>query len=138
VLGTVFLGLTVGCARCHDHKFDDIPQADYYRLQAFLAATQDDDVVLASAEAQAEWKAHTQAVQEEIKRIKRTLKNAEGEAERQLRSRLTEAERRLPPPLPTVSTVRNVAAERTPIHVLKRGDWEKKGAVVGPHVLAAL
>ncbi len=29
-----FLGLTVNCARCHDHKFDPIPQADYYRLKA--------------------------------------------------------------------------------------------------------
>jgi hypothetical protein len=33
----VFLGLTVGCARCHDHKFDPIPQRDYYRLQAVFA-----------------------------------------------------------------------------------------------------
>jgi len=32
----VFLGLTVNCARCHDHKLDPIPQADYYRLVAFF------------------------------------------------------------------------------------------------------
>lgn len=37
LVGTVsqaFLGLTVNCARCHDHKFDPIPQTDYYRLKA--------------------------------------------------------------------------------------------------------
>ncbi len=34
--GEVFLGLTIGCARCHDHKLDPLPQADYYRLLAFF------------------------------------------------------------------------------------------------------
>lgn len=34
VTSTAFLGLTVKCARCHDHKFDPIPQSDYYRLAA--------------------------------------------------------------------------------------------------------
>ena len=34
--GSVFLGLSVGCARCHDHKFDPIPQRDYYALQAIF------------------------------------------------------------------------------------------------------
>jgi hypothetical protein len=32
----VFLGLTMGCARCHDHKFEPLSQKDYYRLQAFF------------------------------------------------------------------------------------------------------
>jgi hypothetical protein len=34
--GQVFLGMTINCARCHDHKVDPIPQADYYRLLAFF------------------------------------------------------------------------------------------------------
>jgi mono/diheme cytochrome c family protein len=34
---TTFDSMTVGCARCHDHKFDPIPQTDYYRLQAVFA-----------------------------------------------------------------------------------------------------
>ncbi len=35
--GTTFLGLTIQCARCHDHKFDLIAQKDYYSLQAIFA-----------------------------------------------------------------------------------------------------
>lgn len=42
IVGTTatFLGMTVGCARCHDHKFDPIPQTDYYAMQAFFAGVQ--------------------------------------------------------------------------------------------------
>jgi len=39
-VSTTFLGLTVGCARCHDHKFDPIPTKDYYRMQAIFATTE--------------------------------------------------------------------------------------------------
>lgn len=44
--GTAMLGLTVGCARCHDHKFDPIPQADYYRLLSTFTTTVRTDVEL--------------------------------------------------------------------------------------------
>ena len=37
VTGSVFLGLTIGCARCHDHKYDPLPTRDYYRIEAFFA-----------------------------------------------------------------------------------------------------
>jgi hypothetical protein len=43
-LGTSMLGLSVGCARCHDHKFDPLPQQDYYRMLAAFARTDSTNV----------------------------------------------------------------------------------------------
>lgn len=44
--GTAFLGLTLGCARCHNHKFDPISQTDYYALQAVFAGVDHSDRAL--------------------------------------------------------------------------------------------
>ena len=41
--GQVVLGMTINCARCHDHKVDPIPQTDYYRLLAFFQDVTDPD-----------------------------------------------------------------------------------------------
>ena len=41
--GTAFMGLTLGCARCHNHKFDPVRQSDYYSLQAIFAGIQHGD-----------------------------------------------------------------------------------------------
>ena len=38
-IGTTMLGITIGCARCHDHKFDPLTQADYYRLTSTFTTT---------------------------------------------------------------------------------------------------
>jgi hypothetical protein len=68
-----FLGLTVGCARCHDHKFDAIPTRDYYRLQCAFTTTARDHVFLAPrAEVaryraqEVQWQQRLQAAQNQL------------------------------------------------------------------------
>ncbi len=55
-----FLGLTVGCARCHHHKFDPIPTEDYYRLRAAFEGVNHGRRVVASPEERAAFPAATQ------------------------------------------------------------------------------
>ncbi|HMJ90357.1 MAG TPA: DUF1549 and DUF1553 domain-containing protein [Candidatus Acidoferrum sp.] len=48
--GSAFLGLTVGCARCHNHKFDPIPQTDYFAIKAVFEGVQHGERKLRTAE----------------------------------------------------------------------------------------
>jgi hypothetical protein len=82
VVGSTFMGLTMGCAKCHDHKFDPILHKDYYRLQAFFANTRiEDGAVLASAEAKkdydkqyAVWDAQTKHIRERMQAVVEPLR----------------------------------------------------------------
>jgi len=83
--GEAFLGLTVGCARCHNHKFDPILQKDYYRLQAFFANTSFGDGPLPPkdpavrekyAAQKAEWEAKTKDIRAEMNKILEPLRAA--------------------------------------------------------------
>lgn len=76
-VGNTVLGLTVGCARCHDHKFDPIPQADYYRLQAFMAATDNQDFRQANEAEKQRYEAAVTAHKAKLKPIQEQLKEIE-------------------------------------------------------------
>jgi hypothetical protein len=83
-VGAVFTGMTYACARCHDHKYDPILQADYYRLQAFFANTAaDDSLVLAPTERikrhqeqQSVWDEKTRAIREEMNALEEPKRKA--------------------------------------------------------------
>jgi hypothetical protein len=67
-LGKAFLGLTFGCARCHDHKFDPIKQSDYYSLAAIFKSTKSFDPT--STGAIKHWHEHKFADEAELAKLK--------------------------------------------------------------------
>jgi Protein of unknown function (DUF1553)/Protein of unknown function (DUF1549) len=73
----VVLGLTVGCARCHDHKFDPITQEDYYRIQAFFAAYQPADVPVGGHEELARSREQLRAWEEKTADIRKQMSELE-------------------------------------------------------------
>ena len=132
IIGTAFLGLTIGCARCHNHKLEPITQKDYYRLQAYLAATEEHNVSLASAAEQEAWDGETKRIKEQMDAIKKVARLATGQERVKMQAQLEALEDSLPAPLATIPATANDFAKRTAIHVLKRGMWEQKLEPVGP------
>ncbi|OYW22505.1 MAG: hypothetical protein B7Z55_04540 [Planctomycetales bacterium 12-60-4] len=70
---SAFLGLTVNCARCHDHKFDPIQQLDYYRLAAIFNGVTHADRPVATPEARAARQALTAPLEQQSKTAKDRL-----------------------------------------------------------------
>jgi hypothetical protein len=109
------LGLTVACARCHDHKFDPISTADYYALAGVFASTEYVAIPLVSRDEQ-------------------------DAAERAERSRLEAAKekrkRNAPPPYDHIHAIRD--AEQVNMHVHIRGNAETLGEEVPRHFLSIL
>jgi uncharacterized protein DUF1553/uncharacterized protein DUF1549 len=76
-VGSVYLGLTYGCARCHNHKYDPILQADYYRLQAFFANMRAEDRIVLNTPAEvadhdarlAVWEEKTRTVRDRLEAL---------------------------------------------------------------------
>ncbi len=75
---SAFLGLTLGCARCHDHKYDPLPNEDYYRMLSTFTTTVRSVLDLEMepekySEAKAKWQAEAGPLAAELKRYEATL-----------------------------------------------------------------
>lgn len=73
-----FLGLTVGCARCHDHKYDPIPTKDYYRLASVFASTKFHPYPQVPKDAWAEYERQKKVLEEKEAAQKKFLEQASG------------------------------------------------------------
>jgi hypothetical protein len=69
-----FLGMTINCARCHNHKFDPILQADFYSLQAIFAGAKGKEVEIASPDEKIAWEAAQKAYKVRLAPIEDALK----------------------------------------------------------------
>jgi hypothetical protein len=88
-----FMGMTVSCARCHDHKFDPIPQKDYYRIQAVFYSTRPASYPLVAPDVVAAHRAETQR----IENLQRPIRRAKSDLEAPyLKILVAEAVSRLP------------------------------------------
>ena len=138
VVGSAFLGVTLGCARCHDHKFDPIRHTDYYRMQSFFATTEQLDIPMSSEAEKAAWKERTALVNRELAELKTKLKAAVPEAKAAIEQVIGVKEKQVPEPLPELKTVRDEPKLYQPVHVLLRGSSDQPAAKMGMRPLGVL
>jgi hypothetical protein len=138
IVGAAFLGVTVGCARCHDHKFDPFRQSDYYRLMGYFAQTQPHDIIQATKEEQDAWKVTAQPVQRQITALQFKMNKAADDEKATLAMQLDDIIDKLPPALPSVYAVTDDAKDATPIFTLFHGDYLQPTSKVGARPLGIL
>jgi len=95
VLSKAFLGLTVACARCHDHKFDPVPAADYYALAGIMHSTGITENVIDSPSRAAAIASLRQQISDTNAQIKKLLRPAQRKLAQQIKPYLLAAVRNL-------------------------------------------
>ncbi len=134
---TVWLGLTAGCARCHDHKYDPISQKEYYRLFAFFNNVPEKGIDGRHGAAKPFIEVPNPAVQARIADLKRQLETrhatfaqlAEGSPERKAATKeiaeVAEAIKKLQPRAVTQVQVMQELPGRRPTYLLNRGVYNQ-------------
>jgi hypothetical protein len=152
VLGSSVFGLTLHCCRCHSHKFDPLPQRDYFRLAAILKDALDEHDWLGPevrqlkyvlpAERQT-WEQAEKAIDAKVAPLKEQLDQAKTEKEKsddsatkklQEQIKKIEADRK---PEPTIRALWS-RGDPSPTYVLQRGNYLTPGSEVGPGVPSVL
>jgi hypothetical protein len=136
-LSVVWLGATMGCCECHDHKFDPYPQKDFYRLGAFFADMQERGAFKGPDKTPTlrppELPVFSRLDRIEAAELDRAIAGAEGKEREALKARRAALAKRRAPTMITIAT-----KPRT-VRVLPRGDWlDNTGEVVEPGVPASL
>ena len=140
---TVFLAMSLQCARCHDHKYDPLTQKEYYQFAAFFNNVPDKVVSYNKARmAEPLLKLPTPAQQAELDRIEGRLKEVEAELTKLSgvagadttsleteKTSLTEQRTKLDAEIPATMVMAEPAEPR-PIFVLKRGQYDQRGEQV--------
>ena len=122
------LGVTGSCARCHDHKFDPIPQKDYYSLAGIFNNTEVHRLPLSPDEIVAQFNEHNAAVAELTRRLKQ-LKNPEDQTQKtELQKQLDDLNKNAPPAIDQAHVLRD--SGNTDMKVAIRGNLRKVGDVV--------
>jgi hypothetical protein len=142
--GEAFLGLTVGCARCHDHKFDPIAQQDYYQLYATFAGVFHDERAVATEEqkrARAELIAPLEKQKASLvaEKAAREKSPQAGKLPAEIDPLLAEIDHKIAQiPAPPVLRVGRFEQSTAPQCVFERGDAQRKGAHVVPASMSTL
>jgi hypothetical protein len=144
---TVWLGLTIACAQCHDHKYDPVTQEDYYRLYAFFNNVPENGLDGAKGNAAPMLKAPSRQQQEALARLDADIRQAEKQlpgASPQAAATLKEqvkrwrAERaKIEAQIPNTMVMQEMPAPRDTF-VLVRGQYDKKGEKVTAGVPVSL
>lgn len=133
---TVFLGLTVSCAQCHDHKFDPILQKEYYQMFAFLNNADEPTLNVPSAEDEVKLAEHREKVKALEEKVA-ALKDAADKAElKKKQAELTKSKKAAPTVTSTL-VMQEAKAPRESFLFIK-GDFTRHGERVYPGTLHIL